>query len=176
MNCPACGRPLIPRAAGEVTVDVCDGGCGGIWFDHYELRKLDEQSESAGETLLDVRRDPSVQVDPSKRYVCPHDTDGVVMMRHFWSVKREVTIDECPECGGVFLDAGELAKIRHEFPTEAARHAAADAYFADVVDPMLDDAREESREQLERAQKFARTFRFLCPSTFIPGKQAGAAF
>jgi hypothetical protein len=41
---------------------------------------------------------------------------------------------------------------------------------------MLDDAREESREQLERAQKFARTFRFLCPSTFIPGKQAGAAF
>jgi uncharacterized protein len=176
MNCPACGRPLIPRAAGDVTVDICDGGCGGIWFDHYELRKLDEQSESAGETLLDVRRDSAVQVDASKRYVCPHDTDGVVMMRHFWSVKRDVTIDECPECGGVFLDAGELGKIRHEFPTEAARHAAADAYFAEVVDPMLNEARGESQERLERAQKLARTFRFLCPSAYISGKQAGAAF
>src|SRR5690348_10863983 len=147
MNCPACGRPLIPRKVGDVTVDGCDGGCGGIWFDHYELRKLDERTESAGEALLDVRRDPSVQVDPNKLYTCPHDTDDVVMMRHFWSVKRAVTIDECPECGGVFLDAGELGKIRDEFPTEESRHAAADAYFAEVVDPMLDQARAESQEQ-----------------------------
>jgi Zn-finger nucleic acid-binding protein len=176
MDCPACGHALSSRTAGDLTVDVCDGGCGGIWFDHFELRKVDEQSESAGEALLDVRRDPAVQVDPSKRYVCPKCTDGVVMMRHFWSVKRAVTIDECPECGGTFVDAGELAQIRAEFPTEAARHAAADAYFKDVVDPILDEKRAEDQEELARAQAFAHAFRFLCPSTYIPGKQAGAAF
>jgi hypothetical protein len=176
MTCPACGHSLSTRTAGTLTVDVCDGGCGGIWFDRFELRKLDEVSETAGEGLLDVHRDPGVQVDPAKRYVCPKCTDDVVMMRRFWSVKRAVTIDECPECSGVFLDVGELAKIRAEFPTEAARHAAADAYFADVVDPLLVAAHEESEERLERAQKLARTFRFLCPSSFIPGKQAGAAF
>ena len=136
MNCPACGHPLSTTSAGGVTVDVCDGGCGGIWFDRFELAKGDEVAETAGGELLDVRRDPAVQVDPSKRYLCPKCTDDVVMMRHFWSVKRAVTIDQCPECSGVFLDAGELAGIRAEFPTEQARNAAADAYFAEVVDPL----------------------------------------
>jgi uncharacterized protein len=176
MTCPACGHALSTRTAGGITVDVCDGGCGGVWFDHWELQKLDEQSESAGESLLDVRRDPGVIVDPTERYHCPKCTDDVVLMRHFWSVKRAVTIDECPECGGVFLDAGELGSIRSEFASEADRHAAADAYFADVVDPLLDEERAKSAEELARAQKFARAFRFICPSEYIPGKQAGAAF
>jgi Zn-finger nucleic acid-binding protein len=176
VTCPACGHALSTRTAGDVTVDVCDGGCGGMWFDHWELQKVDEQTESAGESLLDVRRDPGVVVDPAERYQCPKCTDGVVLMRNFWSVKRDVTIDECPECGGVFLDAGELARIRGDFPTEEARHAAADAYFKEVVDPMLDDEREKSAEELAKAQAFARAFRFICPSEYIPGKQAGAAF
>jgi uncharacterized protein len=176
MSCPACGHALSARNAGDVTVDVCDGGCGGIWFDHFELQKVDEQSESAGEALLDVRRDPGVVVDPAERYSCPKCTDGVVLMRHFWSVKRDVTIDECPECGGIFLDAGELGRIRDEFPTEESRHAAADAYFKEVVDPLLDSERAESAEDLARAQKFAHAFRFICPSWYAPGKQAGAAF
>jgi Zn-finger nucleic acid-binding protein len=176
MNCPACDHVLTSRTVGDVTVDVCDGGCGGIWFDHFELSKLDEQSETAGESLLDIARDPTVHVDPEKRYVCPRDTDGVVMMRHFWSVKRAVTIDECPECGGVFLDAGELGNIRAEFVTEAARHAAADGYFAEVVDPLLSDAQAKDEAELEKAQRFAHAFRFVCPSWYLPGKQAGAAF
>jgi len=176
MNCPACDHVLTSRTAGDVTVDVCDGGCGGIWFDHFELRKLDEQSETAGESLLEISRDPNVRVDQSKRYVCPRDTDSVVMMRHFWSVKRAVTIDECPECGGVFLDAGELGSIRSEFVTEAARHAAADGYFADVVDPLLAEAHAKDEAELEKAQRFAHALRFVCPSWYLPGKQAGAAF
>ena len=176
MNCPACGHLLTSRTAGDVTVDVCDGGCGGIWFDHFELQKLDEPAESAGEQLLDVRRDPGVVIDQSARYRCPKCTDDVVLMRHFWSVKRDVTIDECPECGGVFLDAGELAGIRNDFPSEAARHAAADAYFKEVVDPLLEHQHELDQAELARAQKFAHAFRFICPSYYIPGKQEGAAF
>ena len=176
MTCPACGHALTIRDVGVITVDVCDGGCGGIWFDHDELQKVDEQSESAGEALLDVRRDPAVVVDPAKRYGCPRCTDGVVLMRHFWSVKRATTIDECPECEGVFLDAGELASIRGEFPTETDRHAAADAYFKEVVDPLLDRERQQSQEELERAQRLSHAFRFICPSYYVPGKQAGAAF
>lgn len=141
MNCPACAHALTPITVGELTVDACEGGCGGIWFDHYELRKVDEPVEHLGDPLLDVKRDASVVVDPAKRYGCPKCTDGVVMMRHFWSVKRTVTIDECPECGGVFLDAGELAAIRAEFPSHEAKEAAADAYFAQVAGPTLDAAR-----------------------------------
>ncbi len=176
MNCPACKRALTPKTAGELTVDACDGGCGGIWFDHFELRKVDERAEPAGPILLEVARDPAVSVDPSARYGCPKCTDGVVMMRHFWSVKRAVTMDECPECGGIWLDAGELAKIRDEFATETDRHAAADAEFSKLFDGQLAAEHEKSAEQLQRAQRFARAFRFVTPSWYLPGKQAGAAF
>ncbi len=98
------------------------------------------------------------------------------MMRHFASVKRGITIDECPECGGVWLDAGELGRIRDEFPSEAARHAAADAYFADVVDPILAAEHARSEADLARARRFAHALRWACPSYYLPGKQAGAAF
>jgi uncharacterized protein len=141
MDCPACTRTLASLALGELTVDACEGGCGGIWFDHYELRRVDEPADTFADELLNVARDPAAVVDPNKRYVCPSCTDGVVMMRHFWSVKRAVTIDECPECGGIFLDYGELERIRAEFPSHAAKEAAADAYFAGVADPVIDAAR-----------------------------------
>lgn len=175
MNCPACNHALTSITSNGVTVDVCDGGCGGLWFDHFEFKKFDEPSEPAVE-LLQVRRDPNVVVDTSKRYTCPHCTDDVVMMRHFSSVKRAVTIDECPECGGVWLDAGELARVRGEFQSEDARHAAADAYFAEVVDPILAAEHAKDEADLERAQRFSHALRFACPSYYLPGKQAGAAF
>src|SRR5215212_10048016 len=94
-----------------IALDFCRGGCGGIWFDRYELMKVDESRETAGKELLDIERDPAVVVDYTKRLSCPKDP-GVVMMRHFSSVKRRVTLDECPSCGGFWLDAGELAAIR----------------------------------------------------------------
>ena len=98
------------------------------------------------------------------------------MMRHFTSVERKVTIDECAECGGIWLDAGELRAIRTEFPTDEARHAAADEYFADVFGPELAAERAESQAELERSQRFARAFRFITPSYYLPGKQEGGAF
>jgi len=164
------------RTVADLTVDVCDGGCGGIWFDRFELKKVDEQAEAAGDELLDVRRDPGVLVDPAEGYRCPSCTDGVVLMRHFWSVRHAVTIDECPACAGFFLDAGELGSIRREFETESDRHAAADAYFKEVVDPLLDHERAESGAGLRHAQAFAHAFRFISPSWYIAGKQVGAAF
>ena len=176
MHCPACGHLLSSRTAGDVTVDVCDGGCGGIWFDHYELHKVDEPAEAAGEGLLDVAVDPAVQVDLDKRRTCPKCTDDVVMMRHFTSVERKVTIDECPECGGIWLDAGELRAIRTEFPSDDARQAAADKYFDDVFGPELKAEHAESQAELEHAQHVARAFRFITPSYYLPGKQEGGAF
>ena len=176
MDCPSCDRELTRWTSPSLEVDVCDGGCGGIWFDHYELSKLDEAAEAAGAELLDVPRDPALQVDLDRRRLCPKCTDGVVMMRHFTSVERLVTIDECPECGGVWLDPGELRGIRTEFPTEEARHAAAGRYFDEVFGPELAAEHAESQEELERSRRFAHAFRLITPSYWLPGKQEGGAF
>ena len=161
--------------AGDITVDVCKGGCGGIWFDSFELRKVDEPHESAGEVLLDIERNKGITIDYSKRRRCPK-CDDIIMMRHFYSVKKQVAVDECPSCGGYWLDVGELAMIRKEFTTEETRRRAADEYFSEIFDTQLAKMRAKSDDHAERARTIARIFRFICPSYYIPGKQAWGAF
>jgi Zn-finger nucleic acid-binding protein len=175
MKCPACPNQLQQMTVGDVTVDVCKGGCGGIWFDNFELKKFDEPHESAGEALLDIERDEGFVVDLNKKRNCPKCSD-IVMMRHFFSVKKQVTVDECPACAGIWLDAGELRQIRSMFNTEEERHQAADEYFNEVFGDELRAMQAESEAGLQKARRIANTFRFICPSYYIPGKQAGGAF
>lgn len=98
---------------GKLVVDVCQDGCGGIWFDAFELQQVDEQNEVAGEPLLHIRRDQRIVVDPLRKRECPRCA-GMKLHRHFFSAKRRIEVDECPNCGGYWLDAGELAQIRAE--------------------------------------------------------------
>ena len=175
MECPACSNMLQEVTVADVTVDVCKGGCGGIWFDQFELKKFDEPHESAGQELLDVERDKSIIIDHTKRLKCPKCGD-IVMMRHFFSVKKEVEVDECPGCGGFWLDIGELGKIRGLFNTEEERHKAADEYFSEVFGDKLTAMRAEDEAKLNKARRIANMFRFICPTYYIPGKQDWGAF
>jgi len=122
MKCPACFNQLTQLQVGNVTVDACQNGCGGIWFDNFELQQVDEQSE-AGEPLTEIRRDPTVVVDPKRKRECPRCPD-MKLRHHFFSAKRKVEVDQCPNCGGYWLDAGELAAIRAEkTATTKAEHS-----------------------------------------------------
>ena len=118
MKCPACFNKLTELQIGNLALDVCQGGCGGIWFDAFELQKVDEESEAAGEPLLHLQRNERIVVDPSRKRECPRCAD-VKLHRHFFSAKRRVQVDQCPNCGGYWLDAGELALIRAEKTQEA---------------------------------------------------------
>ena len=113
MKCPACFNELTELQLGSLTVDACQGGCGGIWFDAFEMEKVDEEQEAAGEPLLNIQRDERLVVDPSRKRECPRCA-GIKLHRHFFSAKRRVEVDQCPNCGGYWLDAGELALIRAE--------------------------------------------------------------
>jgi uncharacterized protein len=176
MKCPACGNSLSSIPVGELTVDACQGGCGGIWFDRLELAKVDESSQSAGEKLLQIARNPAVKFGPDNRprLSCPRC--GVIMMRHFFSVKKQVLVDECPQCGGTWLDAGELATIRSEFNTEETRKKATEAYFDEVFGKQLAVLHAQDEANAAQAQKLAHLFRFICPSYYLPGKQKWGAF
>ena len=134
MKCPACNLTLTRRPVGDLEVDVCRGGCGGLWFDNYELDKVDEQHEHVGEELLQIEGDPSAQVNHERERSCPR-CSGTRLMRHFWSVRLEVEVDECPKCGGTWLDTGELASIRGAFPNEEARRQAAKKHFDTLFGP-----------------------------------------
>lgn len=175
MNCPACGHALSAHMVGGITVDVCRGGCGGVWFDAFELQRVDEPHEEVNDGLLDVASDPLVKVDRAARRNCPR-CQGVVLMRYHFSVRREIEVDACPSCGGYFLDNGELDAIRAQFASEEARREAARAVFAELFDDQLAAAAAVSAEHRERARAFARMLRVLLPSYWLPGKQPWGAF
>jgi Zn-finger nucleic acid-binding protein len=175
MKCPACSGSLNEKKVSDLTVDVCEGGCGGVGFDWLELKKVDEPHEHLGESLLDVKRSSAVRVDHEQRRNCPR-CDTQVLSRHFFSVKRQIEVDECPKCGGFWLDSGELAEIRPQYKSEEERKQAAKAVYDDLFDDELDRIRKESEEETEKVQRIARIFRFICPSYYIPGKQKWGAF
>ena len=129
MKCPACFNDLTEIQVGSLKVDVCRGGCGGIWFDAFELQKVDEEEEAAGGHLLEIQRAENVKVDPNRKRDCPRCA-GVKLKRHFFSAKRLVEVDECPNCAGYWLDAGELARIRAEKAREAQAAGQASSHIS----------------------------------------------
>jgi Zn-finger nucleic acid-binding protein len=174
LKCPVCAQSLTTKIVGGIKLDVCEGGCAGIFFDHRELKKFDEPHEEAGTELLEIKRNPTQKINHVPRN-CPLCLN-IVMMRQFFSVKRSVEVDLCAKCGGYWLDAGELAAIRSEFPTEADRIKAFHQVFDELFQADLAEAKLESEKKLESARLVARIFRFICPSYYIPGKQNGAAW
>ena len=143
MKCPACGNQLTEMDVEGVKVDACDGGCAGIWFDNFEIDKFDEPHEPAGALLEGIARNESVTVNESQKRNCPK-CDGIVMMRHCFSIKQEVEVDECAGCAGIWLDHGELEKIRSLFETTEAREEAAQAQFTQML-AELDQAESQSK-------------------------------
>lgn len=113
MKCPACYNVLTAQPVGSITVDICEGGCGGVWLDAFELQRLESAPETETEFLLEIAHDPTLQVDASRKRECPRCA-GVKLKRRFFSPRREVEIDECPGCAGLWLDAGELERIQRE--------------------------------------------------------------
>jgi hypothetical protein len=83
------------------------------------------------------------------------------MMRHFFSPKRQVEVDECPGCGGVWLDAGELGRIRGMYKTEQERRRAAEEYFEEVLG--VEFAEMKVRGEPQPPGRIAEVFRFLSP-------------
>ena len=164
MKCPVCETSLTSVEAGSVTVGVCLGGCGGIWFDNFELQKLDEPHELAGQMLVNIKKREDIQIDYSQRRKCPRC--NIVMMRHFFSPRRRVEVDECPSCGGFWLDAGELALIREEHQIEQERQIAQERYLAEMSTETLDPMRASGGENAARARRIDQLFRFTGPIRF----------
>lgn len=95
---------------GGVTVDVCHHGCGGIWFDAFELKKVQAATQTQKEVLLTVPRSPTASVDYTAKRMCPRCITQP-MIRRYYNRERTTQIDECPACGGHWLDHGEWERI-----------------------------------------------------------------
>ena len=168
MKCPVCDTEMVEKDFGRgVMVDVCAHGCQGIWFDWFELQKLDETSEGCGEALnaaLNTERS-----NDAERGQIPCPKCHIPMYVHKYKEAKEVSVDECYKCGGFFLDAGELQAIRDNFMTDDE----SDAYFQKLVDsvPEFEKAEMSLEKQKERCAALRKYTKFLCLSYYLNRKK-----
>jgi len=93
-----------------MTLDVCYGGCGGIWFDATELERVSARAATTLHTIWNV---PVGNVNQTEPRLCPRCPDQVLDRKWFSDLKK-VEIDQCPKCNGIWLDAGEFSRIYEE--------------------------------------------------------------
>ena len=106
MNCPKCdGQVLTANKVGDLEVDHCNE-CGGLWLDKSELGQLVEAEASEVKHLLRGRDQTNAN---ARRGNCPHCKKEPLRVTS--AMKKQVTVDSCPDCGSVWLDGGEFNAI-----------------------------------------------------------------
>ncbi len=93
-----------------MTLDICYGGCGGIWFDANEIERVSARSATSLHSIWQV---PVSNVKLTDPRMCPRCPD-LILERKWFSDLKQVEIDVCPKCGGIWLDAGEFSRVYGE--------------------------------------------------------------
>lgn len=114
MNCPKCGDVLSLDVYENVEVDRCVK-CKGVWLDSGELKKI---VQTKGETFdYQMIKDTidnsfaSVPKDEIKNQVnCPGCGESMKPVNYDYS--SGIILDRCSQCGGIWLDENELAKVQ----------------------------------------------------------------
>lgn len=153
MKCPACSNALSPEKFGDITLDICKDGCGGIWFDHGELQSFDERAEFSGNRMLSLPGKKSVTIDREAPRPCPKcETEDLI--RLWYDPAQQIELDQCLKCWGLWTDTGELTGIRAQYETMAERQKAADEYLDTNFKSAAEGLAEETkRKVLEEYQK-----------------------
>jgi Zn-finger nucleic acid-binding protein len=112
VNCPVCLRKLTEIKVGSVLLDICQGGCGGVWFDASELDQVNKQHRKSAAGIK-ITRNETITVDDSQLRHCPA-CSRTKLVRRLFSLGTGVEMDCCPKCEGVWLDFGELEAIQEE--------------------------------------------------------------
>lgn len=120
MHCPACQSLLSAHTVDGHEVEVCQA-CHGLLLDHHELRRSDAANEALGAAVLALLTGTPRPANTARRYTCPRCS--IPMMRSRYRPHIEVTVDTCPKCAAVWLDGGELQRIRGEGPDDAHHEA-----------------------------------------------------
>ncbi len=121
LRCPKDATIMERVPVGSFVVDRC-AGCGALWFDALELRRVLE-SKAAIEHLdvgaMDTRPVNTSLGTPLGGILCPRDRTP--LLRAADLKQQHIVVDGCPTCGGVMLDSGELKDLSEHTISEKIR-------------------------------------------------------
>jgi Zn-finger nucleic acid-binding protein len=150
MKCPSCSQILRPVQAGDISLDACKDGCGGVWLDAGEITKFDEPHEfNAHEILTLAELKQGVKVDSGAIKMCPR-CPGERLVRQFFDQKNEIEIDQCWSCGGIWFDLGEINAVRKQYQTYAERQQAVNSYVDERLEEHVSTIEQSTKEKIAR--------------------------
>ena len=152
MKCPVCSTEMVEKDLGQ-KVDICENGCKGIWFDRAELQKLDQPGEGIAAAIKAAQQSPRINDAERGQINCPQC--GIPMHMHKFARDQEVNVDECYECGGFFLDSGELKEIRDNFMSDTDAEAYTEKLADGIPGYVAGGARHlQQKERIKAIQNF----------------------
>lgn len=108
-RCARCGCEMKAVSVGAMELDECPE-CGGIWFDADELMgTVHLEEELAGRAELAPPKEDEVSLDSPPAF-CPRCS--APLEPHRFDLDLTVVMDVCPRGHGLWLDQGELARIK----------------------------------------------------------------
>ncbi len=102
LDCPRCWAAMKKERVRKpnIFIDVCPE-CGGVWLDGGELKKI------LGDRKLADYLTTEIGTKSESKLLCPR-CGGLMDLEY----ADDTEVDVCLECGGVWLDMGELAALR----------------------------------------------------------------
>jgi len=109
-TCPDCNLALTARDFQGITIDTCPK-CAGIFFDEGEVNQLKGKGLQAMEELEDaIVPEEQHEATADKFRLCPNCKDSMDKFRYMYH--SDVVLDECGQCGGIWVQDGELGRMR----------------------------------------------------------------
>ena len=108
MQCPRCDAALEAAAVEGEQIDKCPS-CGGLWFGQGELRAARDAAQPDLRWLdFEIWKHEDRFRFAVLPFICPQCEIPMVAVTYG---DTDVEVDCCPQCQGMWLDAGEFGKI-----------------------------------------------------------------
>lgn len=143
-----------------INVYVCQGECGGLWFDRFQFKKLKVLKPGVGKSLVTIERAEGVKIYRGAEHPCPA-CKTTLLYRHFFNADWNTEINQCSKCRGFWIDIAGLAKL-HTLPA-SQRTQAIEKYFTNIINEKLKGMRLLHGDMAEQALILEQIFQFLCP-------------
>lgn len=113
MKCPLDQIDMVEKQGDGFVYHECEA-CNGVWMRHRSLRTIVRQYSPDSDISIPLPDDAYLpfsdpDFDTNNITICP--VDGAKYYEHSYG---GVMIDLCPKCDGLWLDKGELDKIREK--------------------------------------------------------------
>jgi len=112
MKCLNCNREMINNLVqiknDQISYDTCEA-CGSLWMDSGELDKMAFQVNGS----IEYCSKGNAEGVSKRTKSCPR-CDGIELDKGFFLEYSDILLDRCGNCGGFWLDGGELDLINRE--------------------------------------------------------------